>query len=171
MDSEFLYLFQIVLSENKKQVFKVGKMIPKLISNTFMFTNKDVTLIFQRRCFDCHILYKEIINLFVQKYKQRKDIGIDFFEGDSDSMILDIQEVYLALFNIQIKCNNSKYLNNIFYSFYNYIFLICQNPEKEFRCHICNLYCKNKFTLSIHERYCHRNFYHKVKFTKETKIS
>jgi hypothetical protein len=41
-------------------------------------------------CLDCDTIEKELIELFKHKYKQRKDIGTEYFEGDYKSMVEDI---------------------------------------------------------------------------------
>lgn len=43
-----------------------------------------------RSCKDCHRLERQLINLFKEKYHQRRDLGLEYFEGDRSEMIRDI---------------------------------------------------------------------------------
>lgn len=52
---------------------------------------KNSILIFHIECnTSCNIIEKQIINVFKTKYKQRTDIGTEYFEGCKQSMIQDI---------------------------------------------------------------------------------
>lgn len=42
---------------------------------------------------DCDLVEKEILNLFGEKYKHRKDIGDEYFEGDLEEMLSDMFKI------------------------------------------------------------------------------
>ena len=50
-------------------------------------------LLLQIICINCNNCEKQIIQLFTQKYKLRKDIGNEYFEGNYHNMIADFFEL------------------------------------------------------------------------------
>ena len=57
--------------------------------NTYTLYHPSLLLL-HIKCDDCDCNEKDIIKLFKTKYKHRKEIGNEYFEGDSKEMIKDI---------------------------------------------------------------------------------
>ncbi len=76
----------------KMLIYKVGKSKQE---NTKRFKQypKGSILYYQRICNDCDKLEKEIIKKFKIEFKQVKDIGNEYFEGNVNKMINIINEI------------------------------------------------------------------------------
>ena len=89
-DREYIYLLQerefIRMNE---PIYKIGKTTQDNHSRFFQYPKGSILLL-QIICNDCSNNEKEIKKLFKNKYKQRKDYGIEYFEGDYNIMIKDI---------------------------------------------------------------------------------
>jgi len=89
-DKEYIYLLQerefIRMNE---PIYKIGKTTQDNHSRFFQYPKGSILLL-QIICNDCSNNEKEIKKLFKNKYKQRKDYGIEYFEGDYNIMIKDI---------------------------------------------------------------------------------
>uniref|UniRef100_A0A6C0ICB6 Uncharacterized protein n=1 Tax=viral metagenome TaxID=1070528 RepID=A0A6C0ICB6_9ZZZZ len=80
---EYVYLvIEREFVHSDQSVYKIGRSSQEN-DNRFQ-------LICQQRVMDSQFLEREIIQLFKHKYKQRSDIGREYFEGDSYHMQLDI---------------------------------------------------------------------------------
>jgi phage/plasmid-associated DNA primase len=91
--NEYIYLLQErEFIKTNEPVYKIGKTTQE---NTARFNNypKGSKLLFQIICNNCHNNEKEIKKSFIDKYKQRKDIGLEYFEGDYKAMIKDIFDI------------------------------------------------------------------------------
>jgi hypothetical protein len=93
MESQYVYLIQErEFANSKEKIYKIGKS--KQINFTrFMQYPKGSILISQITCHNCDSCESEMISFFKKKYIQRKDIGLEYFEGDYRYMILDIQAI------------------------------------------------------------------------------
>jgi phage/plasmid-associated DNA primase len=106
-DKEYIYLLQtrefITTNQN---VYKIGKTTQE---NNARFNSypKGSRLLFQIICNNCHNNEKEIIKLFIGKYKQRKDIGYEYFEGDYKDMIKDIFDIIFNQEYIKLHANSN----------------------------------------------------------------
>ena len=89
---EYIYLLQerefIVTEQN---IFKIGKTKQENLQRISRYPN-GTQLIMQIRCEDCDLIESKLISLFTDKFKRRKDIGIEYFEGDWHKMIKYIFE-------------------------------------------------------------------------------
>jgi hypothetical protein len=92
-DIQYIYLLQTREFINSNlPVYKVGKT--KQINNLrFISYPKGSILMGQLRCKDCNACEKQILTLFDNKYKNRQDLGREYYEGEYRSMILDIMDV------------------------------------------------------------------------------
>ena len=91
--TNFIYL--IIEKEyitNNEDIFKIGKTTQKRLKRFDKYKSGSILLSYNR-CKDCHISEKEIIKLFKTKYKQRLDIGLEYFEGNHEDMIDDIYSI------------------------------------------------------------------------------
>jgi len=87
----FIYLIHVRACVNSgESVFKLGKTIDfsKRIDG---YDKGSIPLlsIFVR---ECDVFERVLIQMFAAKYKQRRDYGIEYFEGNAMSMISDIVE-------------------------------------------------------------------------------
>jgi hypothetical protein len=92
-DIQYIYLLQEREFKNYNiPVYKLGKT--KQINNLrFNAYPKGSLLLSQLCCNNCDDCERQIISLFDKKYKNRDDIGREYYEGNYRSMILDIIEV------------------------------------------------------------------------------
>lgn len=91
--TSFIYLIiEREYIKNNEDIFKVGKTTQKRLKRFDKYTSGSILLSYNR-CKDCHISEKEIIKLFKIKYKQRLDIGLEYFEGNHEDMINDIHSI------------------------------------------------------------------------------
>ena len=90
---EYVYLLQEREFRNANQnIYKIGKTkTPNLCR--FKKYPKDSKLILHAECPNCDEAEKNIIKLFDEKYKNRKDIGREYYEGCKISMYKDIFEI------------------------------------------------------------------------------
>lgn len=94
MMSQYVYLLQErEFIRTKENVYKVG-MTKKENYKRFNQYPKGSVLLFQMICDNCRKMEKLVLKKFKETFKQRKDIGNEYFEGEYKSMI-DI--IYLAI--------------------------------------------------------------------------
>ena len=87
---QYIYLIHTREFYNHDElVYKIGKT-KKLNFHRFNQYPRGSVLLFQTNCNDCDICETKIIKLFKSKYKQRKEIGTEYFEGDYLQMKKDI---------------------------------------------------------------------------------
>lgn len=87
--TQYIYLLQTREFVNSKEpIYKIGKTT-KLNFTRFNQYPQGSVLLFQSSCFDCNKLEREIIQLFKSKYKVRRSIGRESFEGNPHEMIKD----------------------------------------------------------------------------------
>ena len=91
--TQYVYLLQTREFVNANQpVYKIGRSEQNNLLRFAQYPAGSV-LLFQSSCYDCFILEKEIIELFTQKYKHEKTLGREWFQGDSDKMIMDFCDI------------------------------------------------------------------------------
>lgn len=94
MMSQYIYLLQErEFIKTKEHVYKVG-MTKKENHERFKQYPKGSVLLFQIICNNCKNMEKLVLKKFKETFKQRKDIGNEYFEGEYKSMI-DI--IYLTI--------------------------------------------------------------------------
>ena len=85
--SQYIYLLQErEFTKTTENVYKVG-MTKKENHERFNQYPKGSLLLFQMICINCRNIEKQVIKMFKQQFKQRKDIGNEYFEGDYKIMI------------------------------------------------------------------------------------
>lgn len=72
-----------------ENIYKIGKTKKDYLARFTKYPKGSNLLLFMP-CINCDQLETVIINLFIDKYKQRKDIGKEYFEGDFKKMARDI---------------------------------------------------------------------------------
>ena len=94
MMSQYIYLLQErEFIKTKEHVYKVG-MTKKENHERFNQYPKGSVLLFQMICNNCNNMEKLVLKKFKETFKQRKDIGNEYFEGEYKVMI-DI--IYLTI--------------------------------------------------------------------------
>lgn len=87
MMTNYIYLLQErEFIKTKENVYKIG-MTKKENHKRFNQYPKGSILLFQIICNNCKNIETQIIKLFKEKYKQRRDIGSEYFEGSYKNMI------------------------------------------------------------------------------------
>lgn len=105
MMSQYIYLLQErEFIKTKEHVYKVG-MTKKENHERFNQYPKGSVLLFQMICDNCKNIENQVIKLFKQNFKLRKDIGNEYFEGEYKNMI-DI--IYSTIKNEKEECENDK---------------------------------------------------------------
>jgi hypothetical protein len=111
---EYIYLIQerefIKTNEN---IYKIGKT-KQYNNNRFRQYPKESILLHQTICNNCDETEKELIKIFKKKFKQVKNIGNEYFEGDYNDMIDEIYKTILHINDLTSK--NSLKINNILIS-------------------------------------------------------
>ncbi len=103
--SQYIYLLQErEFIKTKEHVYKVG-MTKKENYERFNQYPKGSVLLFQIICDNCKNIENQVIKLFKQNFKLRKDIGNEYFEGEYKNMI-DI--IYSTIKNEKEECENDK---------------------------------------------------------------
>ena len=92
--TNYIYLLHVrEFIKSKENVYKVG-MTTKKNFERFNQYPKGSDLLFQMRCNDCRIVETLILKKFMNTFKQRREYGNEYFEGDYKDMI-DI--IYLTI--------------------------------------------------------------------------
>ena len=91
----FIYMIQLrefIEHTDKKNIYKIGKTRQ---SNYSRYTGypKGSIIMLHINCTDCDTAEKTIINIFKKKYIHKHQYGNEYFEGDCQSMIVDIINV------------------------------------------------------------------------------
>jgi hypothetical protein len=96
MQPNYIYLiYEREFINSNKNIYKIGKT-KQLNSKRFNQYPKGSILLFQLICQDCDKMENILVDIFKNKYKQRKDIGTEYFEGDGNDMI---NTIYLNILN------------------------------------------------------------------------
>ena len=75
--NEYIYLLK-----EREEIYKVGKIEQKYLFN---FQN-DFNVLLCIICKDCNNKQKRILKEFRNKFIHKKDIGLNYFEGDPNDM-------------------------------------------------------------------------------------
>ncbi len=90
MNIQYVYLLkEREFIKTKEEIYTIGRT-EQINLQRFKQYPKNSMLLLQVTCTDCKNFEKMIIKLFKKKYNQRRDIGIEYFEGNFKEMIKDI---------------------------------------------------------------------------------
>ena len=104
-EGQYIYLLQErEFVKTGELIYKIGRTKKEHYTRFNQYPNGSILLL-HIKCDDCDCNEKDIIKLFKTKYKHRKEIGNEYFEGDSKEMIKDI-------FNVVIKIKNTEKMSN-----------------------------------------------------------
>lgn len=99
----YIYLLQEREFVNKTEnIYKIGRTKKENLQRFNQYP-KGSKLLFQMICNDCINVEKNVLKMFKDKFNQRNDIGLEYFEGDYHMMI-DI--IYLTIKNEDIEGEN-----------------------------------------------------------------
>jgi hypothetical protein len=131
-DIEYIYLLQEREFINAKQnIYKVGMTKTENLVR-FKQYPKGSVLLFQIICSNCNKMEKDVLKKFKEIFKQRKDIGTEYFEGEYTKMIDIIYDI------VKNECENdeeeqtliiTKYEDWSKYNGINNIIITTQNGE------------------------------------------
>lgn len=118
MSLNYIYLLkEREFINSGEDVYKIGKTT-HVNDRRFRNYPKNSILLFQSICSDCSSIEKNIISKFCVEFKQRKDIGIEYFEGNFMLMINCLMDIIKEDCN-DIKCfipvnkiSNSSFVSN-----------------------------------------------------------
>ena len=115
--AEYIYLIrEREFIKTNEQIYKIGKSKQENCKRTKSYPKGSILeCVF--RVDDCNQKEKDIISLLTTKYKRRRDIGNEYFEGDRNEMIKDIIPITCNI-TIQITPNKT-YESNPIYKFFN----------------------------------------------------
>ena len=89
---EYIYLLkEREFIKTNEDIFKIGKTKQENLTRLVNYPNGS-QLIIQMKCENCDKTERILITLFTQKFKRRKDIGFEYFEGNYHEMIRYIFE-------------------------------------------------------------------------------
>lgn len=98
--TEFIYLLkEREFIKTNESILKIGRSGQSNLKRINAYP-KDSILLYYRACIDSKSIENIVKKLFITKYKQRKDIGAEYFEGDFIQMINDIHCVFTQ--NLQL---------------------------------------------------------------------
>lgn len=147
MMSQYIYLLQErEFIKTKEHVYKIG-MTKKENHERFNQYPKGSILLFQMICDNCKNIENQVIKLFKQKFKLRKDIGNEYFEGEYKNMI-DI--IYYTIKNEKEEPENNKMTKY-------------EEPHKEHECEENQIY-----QITTYEEWIKYNTISKIIITKKT---
>lgn len=91
--THYVYLLQErEFIKTGEQIYKIGRT-EKANCRRFNQYPKGSILLFQIICNDCYYVEDKIVELFKVKFKQRKDIGKEYFEGNYKVMINEMYKI------------------------------------------------------------------------------
>ena len=89
----YIYLLQErEFTKTYESIYKIGKTHQKNLIRYKKYP-KGSLLLYQIMCTDCDAIERILLEKFKQKYIQRLDIGLEYFEGSYKQMIDDISSV------------------------------------------------------------------------------
>ena len=99
--TEYIYLLKTrEFIKTNENIYKIGKTKQENLKRICNY-EKGSILICQFKCNNCDKLEKELIKLFREKYEIQKDIGNEYFKGNSYNMMDDIYN-YIKKENITV---------------------------------------------------------------------
>lgn len=86
------YIYMLIEREfinSKKNIYKIGKTKQEPHKRFYGYP-KDTRIIYLREVTDCDKCETDILNLFKNKFKLKKEIGREYFEGNKNDMVNEI---------------------------------------------------------------------------------
>jgi hypothetical protein len=96
-DIQYIYLLQErEFIKTKEKIYKVGKT-RQVNYERFRQYPKGSVILLQSNCTNCEVCEKNILSIFRNKFIKRKDIGSEYFEGNSEDMKFEINKIIYDL--------------------------------------------------------------------------
>jgi hypothetical protein len=103
METQYIYLLQErEFIKTKETIYKIGKTKQNNNDRLKQYP-KGSTLLLQIVCCNCDNSEKNLIKIFKNKYKHCKQIGNEYFDGDSDDMIKTICNNIINDINVKLQ--------------------------------------------------------------------
>ena len=121
MSSNYIYLLQErEFIKTNEQIFKFGRTKKECLTRFYQYPKGSV-LLFQMICDNCKSMENQIKQSFKQNFKQRTDIGTEYFEGNYKEMM---HIIYVTIQTGQIdenmlidkKSNCNKYMKEYYHN-------------------------------------------------------
>lgn len=97
--TEYIYLLrEREFIKTKENIYKIGRTAQPNLCRLLSYPN-GTQLLFQMYCYNSKLVENKLIKLFEKKYKLRKEIGNEYFEGNCNNMIKDIYDNIFEEFN------------------------------------------------------------------------
>ena len=97
---------------SKENIYKIGRTTQHIETRINQYPKKSI-LKLHEECLNCAEVERNAIRLFKEKFKQRKDIGTEYFQGDSKIMSNTILNEITRSDNNQLNTNkNNQAINN-----------------------------------------------------------
>ena len=92
--SEYIYLLQVrEFIKTKEPIYKIGKTKQEF-GKRFNQYPKDSCIYLVLKVDNCAEFENKIKNAFDIKFRQRSDIGREYYEGNVNNMIIEITEIF-----------------------------------------------------------------------------
>ena len=99
METQYIYLLQErEFIKTKENIFKIGKTKQNNNDRIRQYPKGSI-LLFQMICSNCDNIERVLIKIFKENYKHCKEIGNEYFQGDSNDMIKNIFEIIKDFIN------------------------------------------------------------------------
>lgn len=158
ISTHYIYLLkEREFEKTNENIFKLGKTKQLNLKRITNYPNGTI-LLYQENCIDCDDMEKRIINIFKSKFKNRSDIGYEYFEGDPVEMKKIINEEILHEYNRNKiidepkckKCGKSFSSNSYLKKHLD----ICKGVSNPLECHICHKVFAHYNSKSFHLKSC-----------------
>lgn len=111
-EGQYIYLLQErEFVKTNELIYKIGKTKKEHYTRFNQYPNGSILLL-HIKCDDCDCNEKDIIRLFKTKYKHRKEIGNEYFEGNFKEMMKDIFDIVIKNIKLESIVINDKNKNN-----------------------------------------------------------
>ena len=111
-ESQYIYLLQErEFVKTGELIYKIGKTKKDQYTRFNQYPNGSILLL-HIKCDNCDCNEKDIIKLFKTKYKHKKEIGNEYFEGNYKEMMKDIFDIVIKISKVDLIAINDKYKTN-----------------------------------------------------------
>ena len=156
----YIYLLQErEFIKSNENIYKIGKSKQENLKRIINYPN-GTKLLFQMSCNNCDYIESCLIKIFKKEFKNKKDIGYEYFEGDALDMIEVIYNYIINDIkkNKIINTNNKKcYKCDKIVSSKYYLekhLKTCNGVSNPLECHLCHKILANSGSKSHHLKIC-----------------
>jgi hypothetical protein len=150
METQYIYLFHLrEFIKSNENIYKIGKT-KQNNNNRLKQYPKGSILLHQTICVNCDETEKELIKIFKNKFKHCKDIGNEYFQGNYNLMIDEINKYITNVnttFQKNIPLSNDKIEDKILNDFNSYDIWDLTHIDTNMKYQLLN--SKNKFSITL----------------------